>query len=99
MLPEELRCRISNPNFLSSDLGKFVQIAILVGHKVKPARFFAGTNVKWDEEPPLQVMDIYEAKYDMGVEFFTLEVVYHNRRDLITVTNTIPKLLELSYRM
>ena len=44
-------------------------------------------------------MDIYEAKHDMGEEFFTVEVVYHDRRDLITVTNTIPKLLELFYCM
>jgi len=97
LLPEELSCRVSNPNFLSSDLGKFVQIAILVGHKVKPARFFSGTKAEWDKKSLLQVKNIYEAKYNMGEEFFTLEAVY--RGDLILVTNTISKLLELFYCM
>jgi hypothetical protein len=30
-------------NFLGSDLGKFVQIAVLVGRKVEPELFFLGS--------------------------------------------------------
>lgn len=82
---------------LCSDLGKFVQVAILIGRKVKPNHFFRGTNVQWDKRSLLQVKGIYEAQYNMGEEFFTVENVY--RGDVILVTKTISELLELFYCM
>jgi hypothetical protein len=97
LLPAELGRRVSNPHFLSSDLGKFVQVAILIGRKVKPNHFFRGTNVQWDRRSLLQVKGIYEAQYNMGEEFFTVETVY--RGDVILVTKTISELLELFYCM
>ncbi|KAJ5559526.1 hypothetical protein N7513_001925 [Penicillium frequentans] len=94
-IPETLRGSVSNQNFLASELGKFIQIAMLIGREIKPKYFFTGTNARWDEESLLLVKGIQECRWEAGALWLNLQVVY--RKDVFYVMKEVGDLIALLY--
>jgi hypothetical protein len=95
-IPGELSKRITKPNFLSSDLGKFVQIAVLVGHNIVPEKFFAGSAAEWDGESLLEIKEIYEFQGNNGCVLVRLRAFYLGT-DLY-VTKPVDEIIRMFYR-
>lgn len=48
-IPRQFSVRIRNQNFFCTDLGRFVQAAILNGHNIDPEKFFKDSGADWDK--------------------------------------------------
>lgn len=49
---------VRNNKFFATDLGKYIQIAVLVGHEVNPKKYFKGSDAIWDSKSPMTLVDI-----------------------------------------
>ena len=96
-IPQELCYQISNKEFLRTDLGKFVQIAVLIGREVNPIRFFEGSGARWDGESAVMVknVDIEDSEDCDGHPFTRLVVSY--RGSTLNVVKRIVDLVQLVY--
>lgn len=95
-IPGELSKRITNPNFLSSDLGMFVQIAVLVGHDIVPEKFLARSAAEWDGESLLEIKEIYEFQGDNGSVLVRLRAFYLETE--LHVTKQVEEIVQMLYR-
>ncbi|KAJ5660902.1 uncharacterized protein N7484_000274 [Penicillium longicatenatum] len=95
-IPGELSKRITNPNFLSSDLGKFVQIAVLVGHEIVPEQFFAKLATKWNGESLLEIKEICEVQDRNGNLLVRLRALYIGTE--LHVTKQVDEIVQMIYR-
>lgn len=57
-ISRELHNHIQIRHFFQSDIGKFVQVAMLVGHGINPLKFFEGSEASWDWETPVKVLKV-----------------------------------------
>lgn len=55
---EIFRQYIPNRAFFATELGKYVQIAVLVGHEIDPNKYLNGSGAIWDERSLMTLMDI-----------------------------------------
>lgn len=95
-IPGELSKRITNPNFLSSDLGKFVQIAVLVGHEIVPEKVFAASAAKWDGESLLEIKEIQEFQDNNEGVLVRLRAYYLGTE--LYVTKPVDEIVRMFYR-
>lgn len=94
-LPGELSKRISNPKFLSSDLGKYVQIACLVGHEIFPKNFLARSGAEWDGESLLEIKEISEYQGEEGCPLVRLRAFYLGTE--LYVTKQVDEIIRMVY--
>ena len=62
-IPRQFSFRIRNQNFFRTDLGRFVQAAILVGYVIDTEKFFENSGAYWDKERAFPV-EVKQARFD-----------------------------------
>jgi hypothetical protein len=86
---------IGNSKFFATELGKYVQIAILVGHEIDPEKYLKGSGAIWDGKSPMKLMDIALKEDPQGHHMIQATVYYW--RFNASVVKTIAEMYELLY--
>jgi hypothetical protein len=69
---------IRNSNFFTTDLGRYIQIAVLVGHEIDPNKYLGGSGAEWDTKSLMKLVDIalVEKGNSQGHQMIYAEVFY-----------------------
>jgi hypothetical protein len=86
---------IGNSKFFATELGKYVQIAVLVGHEIDPEKYLKGSQAIWDGKSPIKLMDIALKEDPQGHHMIQAAVHYWGFN--AGVVKNIAEMYELLY--
>lgn len=84
---------ITDQKILDTNLGKYIQIAIRVGHRIDGEKFLLGSGSTWNREFPMKLEGVFWKGMSGTEHLVQVEISY--RGDKISVMNTLDKIRKL----